>query len=160
MIELVILAILVVLVVAGMHYGRPAAPVIIARPGQYHITLAPQLHQTRIFIEDIAARFTDPNNRTGDTPTLYFEVHLREMAEQGDTCLLAVALRGGMLYFQGINPRASSRDGRLRELREFSGAVLLHHPLLGTVVMQTVESLQRAVEDAARQAGITLHPLQ
>jgi len=165
MVELLLLAALVMAVVAGMRYGKPVvldAPLIIHQAGRYHITLAPQLHQARTFIENIAGQFADSQSQAGDTPTLYFEVHFCDAPEQKNICLLAVALRDGVLYFQGINPQPSSPrgDSRLKNLREFSEAVLLHHPFAKPVDMQTVEELWRTVEDVAQQSKISVHVLQ
>ena len=60
MVELFLLTLLVTLVVLVIRRGKPVVldnPLIIQRPGQYHITLAPQLDRAQTFIEQISARF-------------------------------------------------------------------------------------------------------
>ncbi|MEQ1589455.1 MAG: hypothetical protein ABL902_03775, partial [Gallionella sp.] len=70
--------------------------------------------------------------------------------------LLAVALRGGMLYFQAINPQPLlyDADSHLKNVREFSDKVMALHPLAGTSDQKSVENLEAAIEAAASQLKI------
>jgi hypothetical protein len=103
--ELLLLTTIVTLVILTIRRGRPVIldnPVIINRPGKYHITLAPQLNRAQNFIEGIAKQIGDIAPNTSDSATQYFAVHDEKICASGEKLyLLAVALRGGMLYFQG-----------------------------------------------------------
>ena len=164
MVELFILAGLVALVVLSLRPGRRVVldePLIIQCPSQYHITLAPQLQSSQAFIESIAGRFAATPNLVGDTHTLFYQVRPMLLPREQGVYLLAVALRGGMLYFQAINPLPTQREeaSQLRQLREFSAAVLLYHPVTELADNETVDRLQREVEDAASHAGIDVRVL-
>lgn len=164
MVELFILAAIVALVVLALRSGRRVVldePLIIDHPGKYHITLAPQLQHARTFIESIAGRFADSGHQAGDTPTLHFEVHPAGVKREVGNYLLAVALRSGVLYFQAINPQPSLRNGdsQLKNLREYSEAVLLYHPLVQQADRKTMDRLRHAVEDAAHQSNIDVRVL-
>src|SRR4030067_2305694 len=119
MVELFLLTLLIILIVLSIRRGKPVVldnPLIIQRPGQYHITLAPQLDRAQTFIEQIAARFPLPNPppQAGDganeslrevfvkgaLPSRFFEVRdPGVLAREGSSYLLAAAYRGGLLYF-------------------------------------------------------------
>lgn len=166
MVELFILIIIVTLVVLAIRGGATAVldgPLIIQRPGQYHITLAPQLARARTFIENIAEQFAESGYQADDVATQYFEVNDPDAIAQGkDRYLLAVAVRGGMLYFQAINPQPLLRDAdsHLKTIREYSEAVLVRHPPGEHTDRQVAEALCRAVEGAARQLQIGIKKLQ
>ena len=164
MVELFILAVIVALVGLSLRRGKRVVlddPLIIQCPGQYHITLAPQLHHARTFIESIAGRFADSLHHAGDTTTLCFEVHPTVLKREEDIYLLAVALRGGMLYFQAIPSQHLLREdgSQLKMLQKFSEAVLLYHPVAELADKETVDKLQRTVEDAAHQSNIDVRVL-
>ena len=59
--ESLLLLTIITLIVITIRRARPVIlenPVIIQRPGQYHITLAPQLNRAQTFIEQIAKHYT------------------------------------------------------------------------------------------------------
>jgi hypothetical protein len=204
--ESLLLITLITLVVLTIRRARPVIlenPVIIQRPGQYHITLAPQLNRAQTFIEQIAKQFTQlhppnghgsnatPDNETrharfplpnplpqageganeslrevfvkGDLPTQYFEVRDPKVFSQGESSyLLAIALRGGVLYFQAVNPKPLLRDAdsHYKTLREFSESVLQHHPLSEPADDLGAEKLRAAVDTIAGQLKIAVKVLQ
>jgi hypothetical protein len=204
--ESLLLITLITLVVLTIRRARPVIlenPVIIQRPGQYHITLAPQLNRAQTFIEQIAKQFTQlhppnghgsnatPDNETrharfplpnplpqageganeslrevfvkGDLPTQYFEVRDPKVFSQGESSyLLAIALRGGVLYFQAVNPKPLLRDAdsHYKTLREFSESVLQHHPLSEPADALGAEKLRAAVDTIAGQLKIAVKVLQ
>jgi hypothetical protein len=153
---------LITLVVLTIRRARPVVlenPVIIQRPGQYHITLAPQLNRAQTFIEQIAKQFTQLHPPESDLPTQYFEVRDPKVFSQGESSyLLAIALRGGMLYFQAVNPKPLLRDAdsHYKTLREFSESVLQHHPLSEPADELGAEKLSGAVETVAGQLKIAV----
>lgn len=162
--ELFILALLVTIVVFSIRGGKRTvldAPVIIHHPGQYHITIAPQLSCAQPFIEQIAAQFALSHPPQGDLPSLYFEVRDPQVLDQGETCyLLAIARRGGILYFQAINPPPlRNTDSYLKALRAFSEAVLALHPFKTPIDMSGAEQLRAIVDSVASQSNISLSRL-
>src|SRR4030065_2160885 len=99
MVELFLLTLLVALIVLSIRRGKPVGldnPIIIQRPGQYHITLAPQLDRAHTFIEQIAARFSLSHPPQGELPSQFFEVRdPGVLAREGRSYLLAVAYQRG-----------------------------------------------------------------
>jgi len=165
LVELFILVLLTTLVVLGIRGGKSAAldkPLIIQSPGRYHFTLAPQLDRARNFIEQIAGQFAEAHPLPGDVPGQYFEVRDPDvLAQEGKFYLLAASYLGGLLYFQAIDPQPFLRDSdsHLKQVREFSEAVLALHPLAHPADGDGVAKLRRAVDLAARQLKISVKPL-
>jgi hypothetical protein len=162
--ELFLLMLLVTLVVMSIRRGKPTVldnPLVIEQPGQYHITLAPQLERAQTFIEQVAGQFAR-SLPPGEIPTRFFEVHDRNLLprEKG-VYLLAATYRGGLLYFQAINPQPLLRDAdsHLKQVREFSEAVLALHPLEHPAGGDEADKLRSAVETAALQMKIDVKML-
>lgn len=149
MIELALLIAVVAAVVLALR-GSGGEPVIVRHPGQYHITLAPQLASSRGFVEALAQRLAGGSRPSGDTQTRCFRVGRAE-----DFYLLAVAFRKGVFFIQAIAPHPLVRDeaSHLASLREFSDAVLLHYPPVPPLDAEGADNMDNAVEEAARQAG-------
>jgi hypothetical protein len=98
----------------------------------------------------------------GDLPTQYFEVSDPGVFSQsGSSYLLAIALRGGVLYFQAINPQPllNDADSHYKTLRKFSESVLQHHPVLEPADQQWAEKLRLAVDAIAAQLQIVVKTL-
>jgi hypothetical protein len=99
----------------------------------------------------------------GDLPTQYFEVRDPKVFSQGESSyLLAIALRGGVLYFQAVNPKPLLRDAdsQYKTLREFSESVLKLHPLSEPSDELVAEKLRAAVDTIASQLKIAVKVLQ
>lgn len=164
MAESLLLLTLLTLVILAIRRGKPVVlytPVIIQHPSQYRITLAPQLNRAQTFIENIAQQF--PLAASNELATQYFEVHDPKVSVQGEGFyLLAVALRGGMLCFQGINPQPLlyDADSHLQNVREFSDKVMALHPLAGTSDEQSVENLEATIEVASSQLKIDVKAMR
>lgn len=164
--ETLLVLTLVTLIVLTIRRGRPVIldnPVIIQRPGQYHITLAPQLNRAQLFIEQIAQHFSQLHLPERDLPTQYFEVRDPTVFSQGENCyLLAIALREGIFYFQAINPQPliHDADSHHKTLREFSEAVLKQHPLSEPSKELGGEKLRAGVNTIAGQLKIAVTVLQ
>lgn len=159
MYEALLLAILIALVILVIR--KPVvldSPLIIQRPGQYHLTLAPQLAHARNFLELIAGKFAVTAPHEGDIATQYFEVRVTD-APGAAHYLLAVGLRAGILYFQAINPQPllKDADSHYETVRRFSEQVMVQlAPLAGN----RDASLRTAVEAAAQQLEIVCDCLQ
>ena len=164
--ESLLLITIITLVVLTIRRARPVileTPVIIQRPGQYQIILAPQLNRAQTFIEQIAKQFTQLHPPESDFPSQYFEVRDPKVFSQGESSyLLAIALRGGVLYFQAVNPKPLLRDAdsHYKTLREFSESVLQHHPLSEPADELWVEKLRAEVDTIAGQLKIAVKALQ
>jgi len=160
--ESLLLITIITLIVLTIRRARPVVlenPVIIQRPGQYHITLAPQLNRAQTFIEQIAKQFTQLHLPEHDLPTQYFEVRDPRVFSKGESSyLLAIALRDGMLYFQAVNPKPLLRDAdsHYKTLRDFSESVLQHHPLSEPADELGAEKLRAAVDTIATQMKIAV----
>jgi hypothetical protein len=157
MYEALLLAILIALVILVIR--KPVvldSPLVIHRPGQYHLTLAPQLAHAREFLELIAGKFAVSTTHEGDITTQYYEV--RETDAPG-AYLLAVGFRAGMLYFQAINPQPLLRDAdsHYETVRRFSERVMAQ--LAPTSGNGDAENLRAAVEVAAQQLNIACNRL-
>lgn len=132
--ELLLLTTIVTLVVLTIRRGKPiilSNPLIIHRPGKYHITLAPQLNRAQNFIEAIVKKLTD--HVWADTAVQCFAIHDEKIAAPGEKMyLLAIASRGSMLYFQAINPQPLLRDtdSHYQTISEFATNVLVQHPCI------------------------------
>jgi hypothetical protein len=163
--ESLLLLTIITLIVITIRRARPVIlenPVIIHRPGQYHITLAPQLNRAQTFIEQIARHYSQSHPHQRDLPTQYFEVRDPKVFSKGQNCyLLAIALRGGVLYFQAVNPkpRQHDADSHYKTLHEFAESVLQHHPLSGPADEQGAEKLRAAVDTIAAQHMIAVKVL-
>lgn len=153
------------LIVITILRARPVIlenPVNIHRPGQFHITLAPQLNQAQSFVEQIAKRYLESYRPKGDLPTQYFEVRDPKVFSKGNkSYLLAISLRGGELYFQAANPKPSKHEpvSHFKTLHEFSDPVLQKYPPSGVVDESGTESLRSTVEEIATPLQITVEQL-
>lgn len=159
MIELFILTTVTLVVLAMVRPGKTPPldnPLIIERPGKYHMTLAPQLNLAQTFIEDVAAQIT-PCSAEKNSATLCFEVRDKEMTAHGQPFyLLAVTQRNGMLYFQAIASQTSDPRTCTAALQQFAGAVLVNIPLTGEVEADLNEHLIASIKNAAQQRGISI----
>lgn len=164
MIDALILIVLLTVVVGAIRGGKSVTlnPVIIQRPGQYHITLAPQLVGAQTFIEQIAMQFSKLPAQQSEFATQYFAVQAPLLSSRGVDCyLLAVALRGGVLYAQAITqPLLRDADSQIKMIKEFSEAVLAQHPYLGATNQRDVKNLVAAIEMVAKESQIKVKVMQ
>ena len=163
--ESLLLLTIITLIVITIRRARPVIlenPVIIQRPGQYHITLAPQLNRAQAFIEQIAKHYIQSHPHHRDLPTQYFEVRDPKVFSKGRDCyLLAIASRGGVLYFQAVNPKPKQHDAdsHYKTLHEFAESVLQQHPFSGPADEQGAEKLRATVDTIAAQFMIAVKAL-
>jgi hypothetical protein len=164
--ESLLLITVITLIVLTIRRARPVvldSSVVIQRPGQYHIILAPQLNRAQTFIEQIAKQYLLLHPPKGDLPSQYYEVRDPAVFAKGESAyLLAVTLRDGMLYFQAINPQRllHDADSHLKTMREFSETVLQQHPHLEPADEQWAEKLRDSVDTIAGQLKIAVKALQ
>lgn len=80
-------------------------PLVIERPGQYRMTLAPQLNLAQPFVEAVAKQIGSHGDAEPDSATQCFEVRDKQVTAHGhDSYLLSITRRNGMLYFQADHP--------------------------------------------------------
>jgi len=155
--ESLLLITIITLIVLTIRRSKPAIldnPIIMHRPGKYHITLAPQLNRAQAFIENVAKQIADISHTAPDSVTQYFCVHDEKVFAAGEKYyLLAVASRGGMLYFQAIKPKLLLHDSDLKTISEFSVAVMEHHPIAAGDHAQS----GRVLHDAVMAVAQTMH---
>lgn len=163
--ESLLLITLITIIVLAIRRGKPVIldnPLVIERPGQYHITFAPQLNQAQKFVEAIASQFNESGNRANDLASQYFEVRDPIVKpKDADFYLLAITLRGSMLYIQAVNPLPSvgGAASQFKNVREFSDKVLARYPLVQAVDEQASVLLTSAVEVAASQLKVIVKML-
>lgn len=159
MIELFILTTVTLVVLSMVRPGKTPPldnPLIIERPGQYHMTLAPQLNLAQTFIEDVAAQIA-PGSSKKNSATLCFEVRDKEITAHGQPFyLLAITQRNGMLYCQAIASQTSDPRSCTTALRQFADAVLINIPLSGDVDAELNDHLISSIKNAAQQRGISI----
>lgn len=162
MIETITIITLTLLFLSFVRPGKTPPldnPLVIERPGQYHMTLAPQLNLAQPLIEDIARLFDATGS--ADCASQLFEIRDPEIAAHGHpTYHLAVTCCRGMLYFQ-----AASVPGKLLapydDITQFASATLSRHGIAGLPLhAPTAQAIQQAVQAAAplRHADIKSLP--
>jgi hypothetical protein len=159
LIELFILTTVTLVVLAMVRPGKTPPldnPLIIERPGKYHMTLAPQLNLAQTFIEEIAKQLT-PCTAEQDSTTLCFEVRDKEMTAHGqDFYLLAATQRNSMLYFQAIASQTSDPKICTAALLKFADAVLVNIPRTASIDPALNEKIISTIKNAAQPRGISI----
>ncbi len=135
-------------------------PLVIQRPGQYHVTLAPQINLAQPFIEDIAKRLGSPAALAANSDTLCFEVRDKEVTAHGkDFYLLAITQRNGMLYFQATGSPSDSADMRRHDILAFTGNTLAGMSAVSSPDEGLNALIRSTVIETAQQRGITVSVL-
>lgn len=156
MIEFITLTILTFVVISILRPGKTpplSNPLVIERPGQYHMTLAPQLNLAQPFIETIANQLVADHAAPSESSTLCFEVQDKEVAAHGhDRYLLAITRRNGMLYFQAIAPHSLIDDkaSPYASIKDFAEKVLVNIPAQATPHDMTDQHICVAVQSIAQ----------
>jgi len=155
MYELALLIIVVTVVVLAICRGNRTLDVpIIIEQADFHATLAPRIKHVLSLIEAITSQILGQSPQ-GYIATQYFKVHDVQVPERTEQFyLLAVALRGGRWYFQAIESSSLGNGSHLQDIREFSEAVLQHHPLVEPSKEQVVSELLRVIAVVTQEANI------
>jgi len=153
MLETITLIALTLLLMSILRPGKTPPldnPLVIERPGQYHMTLAPQINLAQPFIEAVAAQIGFSEVSARNSATLYFEVNDNQVTAHGHDCyLLAVTQRNGMLYFQAAGPKAGKSDTYFNTIREFAESAMARIPASG----EPDETLNRRIVEAIRETA-------
>ena len=161
MIEITAIILLITFILIG-RLTKPRQlekPVVIARSGNYHVTLAPRLNLAITFIERIAHCYRAQSASSGDSATLCLAVSDPSLKRYAiKTYLLAITLRQGILYFQAMQPIGNS-DKPYRQLVEFAQTALKNIPLADMPHARQDEHLIAAAEQAAEGHDISTQRL-
>jgi regulator of protease activity HflC (stomatin/prohibitin superfamily) len=131
-------------------------PLVIERPGKYHVTLAPQLNLAQPFVEAVAQRLLETRQHNGNSSTQIFEVRDKQAVSHGhDEYLLAITQREGMLYFQAAAPTA---DDKLKAIGELSSAVLSRLPDTGDLNRDVDGEIDNAAREVAATRRVEISP--
>ena len=115
------------------------------------MTLAPKINLAQPFIEAVSKQLGTPNDATQYSETQYFEVRDNQVTAHGYDCyLLAITLRNGMLYFQGVSPSDGARNDHRKTIREFADTVLVRFPATGEHNTALDERIVAAAQEAAQ----------
>ena len=154
MIETITIITLTLLLMSILRPGKTPPldnPLVIERPGQYHMTLAPLLNLAQPFIEAVAGQIGPLDNSAQYSATQYFEVRDKQVTAHGhDFYLLAITLHDGMLYFQAARPLDGDQNNCRKTIDEFAAAVLVRFPATGELNPTLDERLVAAAQEAAR----------
>lgn len=155
---------LITLSVLLLIYFRPGKTppldnlLLIERPGQYCITLAPRLNLAQPFIEAIAKELATAVDSALHSNTECFVVCDKQVAAHGyKHYLLAITQRNGMLFFQGISPDPLlDQDGWYDMLMEFCNATMAKVPATGLHSIELDERIVSAVKMVAQQRQVEI----
>ncbi len=135
-------------------------PLVIERPGKYHMTLAPQINLAQPFIEVVAKQIGAQGQTTQSSATQCFEVRDDQVTAHGyDSYLLAVTQIGGMLYFQATSPMDGDQNRYRKTIGEYSSAVLTRFPEGGEHNAALDKCIVAAAQEAAQMRGIYIKHL-
>jgi hypothetical protein len=130
-------------------------PLVIERPGQYKITMAPQLNLAQPFIEAIARQVGTRHDPGQTSETQCFEVIDRQVKAHGrNSYLLCITLRNGLLYFQAINPGHEFPIGKMDAIQKDTATVLADIPNDGMHNLAQDFRLVAAVQKASLACGV------
>lgn len=156
---------LITLSILLLIYFRPGKtppldnPLVIERPGQYHITLAPRLNLAQSFIEAIAKQLATPVESALHSKTQCFAVYDKQVTAHGyKHYLLAITQRNGMLFFQGVSPTTQLLDqnNSYDMLMEFCNATMASVAASGLHSIMLDERIVSAVKVVAQQRQIEI----
>ena len=121
-------------------------PLVIDRPGKYHVTLAPNINLALPFVEAIAKELIYADSRSGDSDTQHFNVIDKHVNAHGhENYLMAITQRNGILSFQASAP-VGDQD-HYQTIYEFAQNVLKRFPLAGepdtTIAQKIISSAQQ-----------------
>ncbi len=124
-------------------------PLVIERPGQYHLTLAPKLNLAQPFVEAVINQLRSSGEPVQNSKTCYFEVRDKQVAAHGfDFYLLAITERDGMVLVQASRPLSKDAAGQLQNISEFAHPVLAKFP--EDDVQVSGEKIAEVVQKVAR----------
>ena len=133
---------------------------VIERPGQYHMTLAPQLNLAQPFIEDVVKLISAQDFQAQFSMTQYFMVQDKQVTAHGqDSYLLAITLRNGTLYVQASSPKSGDSNNFRDIISESANSVLARFPSTGLHNSAADECIVAAAQEAAQSRRVHIQHL-
>jgi hypothetical protein len=159
---------LITLCVLFLIFFRPGktprleSQLVIERPGQYRITLAPKLNLAQPFIEGIVERLAKSGVSTRNGSAMqFFAVNDAQVATaNGGVYLLAIIVREGMIYFVGAQPEAADPANYLATIKAGAKDLLAGFPSADGNSKEIEDGLFSAVQEASRERGIAVDLLK
>ena len=159
---------LITLCVLFLIFFRPGktppleSQLVIERPGQYKITLAPKLNLAQPFIEAIIDRLAKSGVSTQHgNARQFFAVGDRQVATaHGDVCLLAIIVREGMIHFIGVQPASGDAAKHLETIKANAKDLLKDFPASDERSKALEDSLLGAIREVSGERGIVVDQLQ
>jgi hypothetical protein len=134
-------------------------PLVIERPGKYHVLLAPNLNLAQPLVEAIAQRLLESSNEALNSTTQFFEVQDSHVKAHGHAAyLLAITKRNGMLYFQATAP--VDNGNYLQTISEFSRMVLEKLPSSGEPEKMLNQDIVSVAQQVASTKNIEISRIQ
>ncbi len=133
-------------------------PLVIDRPGKYHVTLAPQINLAQPFVEAIAQKLMALGQRSGDSDSQYFDVTDKHVKAHGhENYLLAITQRNGILLFQAAAPLGD--QDHYQTIYEFAQNVLKRFPLAGEPDTTIARQITSTTQEVAGTKRIEITPI-
>jgi hypothetical protein len=134
---------------------------VIERPGQYKIILAPKLNLAQPFIEAIIVRFKLNASAQHGNARQFFAVSDRQVSTaNGAVYLLAIIVREGKIYFMAVQPASANRANYLETIKAGATDLLTGFPDSDENSKALEEDLFNAVQEASRERGIAVELLK
>ena len=130
-------------------------PLVIERPGNYHMTLAPQLNLAQPFIEAIAKQIGISRYASEYSSMQCFEVSDKSVTSHGQkSFLLTITLLNGMLYFHAASPRSGELTSDNPEIRKFNKSVIERIHVTGGHSSQLDDLIVNATLEVAQKRNV------
>ncbi|MEO8332461.1 MAG: hypothetical protein ABI479_08500 [Gallionella sp.] len=135
-------------------------PLVIERPGQFHMVLASKLNLAQPFIEAIAKQLASVADIHPNSATIYYEVSDKQVVAHGNTFyLLAITRRNNILYCQAVRPPGYGTEPHLDTIRHAAESVLSGIPAAEGYDEGVDEKLLAVVREVARLRGVGIRPI-
>lgn len=156
---------LITLAVLFLVFFRPGKTpplenqLVIERPGQYKITLAPKLNLAQPLIEAVIDRLAKSGVSTQHgSASQFFAVKDRQVVS-GDIYLLAIIVRDGMIYFFGVQPESGNPANYLETIKAGANELLKDFPAGDDHSRALEDSLSGAIQEVSGEREIVADPL-
>jgi hypothetical protein len=158
MLETITLITLTLVLISVLRPGKTPPldnPLVIERPRQYHMTLAPQINLAQPFIEALVKKIGPTSDEPQFSQTQYFEVRDNQVTAHGhDYYLLAITQCNSMLYFQAASPMKDDLNVPPKIIHELAGTVLKKLTITGEHKGGLDERIIRVTQETAQLRSI------
>jgi len=125
-------------------------PLVIERPGQYKIRLAPKLNLVLPFVESIAGRIAPTDEMKNCQSVKFFAVRDQQIAEnQNAVYFLVLTFQHGMLDIQGVRPSQAMKSSCVDWIIQLTEDTIIKLPIESKYSGLLDSHIIEAVQDAA-----------